>query len=309
MFSKISPREYTGSLSAEISGLKAMLAEADAVIIGAGAGLSASAGMYYNGARFERYFGGFAEKYGISDMYAGGFYPFPSLEEYWGWWSRNIWINRYEDPPKQVYGSLQKITAGRECFVITTNVDHQFQRVGFDKERLFYTQGDYGLFQCSVPCHRKTYDNENTVRKMLEAQGLTITAAGDIEPQENIKPALSIPTELVPHCPVCGEPMTVNLRADNTFVEDEGWYAASERYSLFLQAHRNAAVLYLELGVGANTPSIIKYPFWRLTAENENARYVCLNKGQAYIPTEIAGRSLSVDADIGEIIERISAKQ
>lgn len=215
-------------------------------------------------------------------MYAGGFYPFGSLEESWAWWSRHIFYNRYVDPPKPVYPILRERLEGKDYFVLTTNVDHQFQRAGFEKKRLFYTQGDYGLWQCSRPCHNKTYDNEETVRRMVAEQR-----------------DLKVPSELVPYCPVCGAPMIMNLRSDNTFVEDDGWHAAAHRYEQFLRRHRNVPVVYLELGVGMNTPGIIKYPFWRMVAENPKATYVCVNKGQSYAPREIAARSLCLDMDIG----------
>ena len=257
---------------------------------GAGAGLSASAGLSYSGPRFERYFGDFQRKYGIQDMYTGGFFPFESLEEYWAWWSRHIWCNRYVDPPRPVYRQLLDLLRGRDYFVLTTNVDHQFQRAGFAKERLFYTQGDYGLWQCSRPCHAGTYDNQEAVRRMLDEQR-----------------DLKIPGELVPRCPKCGRPMTMNLRADDTFVEDRGWYAAQARYQDFLRRHRGLRVLFWELGVGGNTPVIIKYPFWRMTRENPRAVYACINQGEAYVPREIQGQAIAIPADIGLVLTQLTA--
>ena len=268
--------------------MRAALESADAVVVGAGAGLSASAGLTYSGERFARYFGDFAEKYGIRDMYSGGFYPFPTEEEHWAWWSRHIYYNRYVDAPKPVYRDLRELLAGKDYFVLTTSVDHQCQRAGFDKKRLFYTQGDYGLWQCSVPCHDRTYDNEAAVRRMLAEQR-----------------DMRVPAELLPRCPVCGRPMSMNLRADDTFVEDAGWHAAAERYGDFLRRHDKLSVLYLELGVGMNTPGIIKYPFWRQVYQNPKARYVCVNQKQAYAPKEIAGRSLCLDRDIGQVLESL----
>ena len=237
MFLKNRTKEYTGNCSVQIERLKQALETADAVLIGAGAGLSTSAGLTYSGERFERYFSDFHQKYGITDIYSGGFYPFDTLEEYWAWWSRHIFYNRYVDAPLPVYQVLLALVKDKDYFVLTTNVDHQFQRSGFDKKRLFYTQGDYGLWQCSKACHCKTYDNENTVRQMVARQR-----------------AMRIPTELIPRCPVCGAPMTMNLRCDDTFVQDEGWYAAQSRYSDFVRRHKHEKVLYLELGVGNNTP-------------------------------------------------------
>lgn len=261
--------------------LKGLVHEADTVLIGAGAGLSASAGLVYSGERFERNFADFESKYGFHDMYSGGFYPYDTLEEYWAYWSRHIWVNRYTDPPKPVYEALLRLLEGKEYFVLTTNVDHCFQKAGFEKKRLFYTQGDYGLWQCAKACHDRTYDNEETVRRML------------LEQKE-----MRISTELIPRCPVCGAPMTMNLRCDDTFVEDAGWYQAAGRYQEFLRRHKGDAVLYLELGVGMNTPGIIKYPFWQLVKQNPRAKYVCINKGQAYVPREIEEQSLCMDCDI-----------
>lgn len=266
-----------------------LLQEADAVIIGAGAGLSTSAGFTYAGERFEEYFPDFIRKYGFEDMYTGGFYPFSTLEEHWAYWSRYIYINRYLDCENGTYKRLFEIVKDKDYFVLTTNVDHQFQKAGFDKHRLFYTQGDYGLFQCSEPCCQKTYDNEETVRKMVEQQK-----------------DMKVPSELVPYCPVCGKPMSMNLRADDTFVQDEGWYQANERYEEFLRRHSGMNILYLELGVGMNTPGIIKYPFWQMTMGNPQASYVCLNKGQAYCPREIERQAVCIDGDIGEILTKIT---
>ena len=288
MFSKIWTRTSTESSLEQTARLRRALDSADAVLIGAGSGLSTTAGLTYTGERFERYFGDFIAKYHIPDMYAGGFYPFETLEEYWAWWSRHIFYNRYVDAPLPVYRDLLALVRGRDYFVLTTNVDHQFQRAGFDKKRLFYTQGDYGLWQCMQPCHNKTYDNEQTVRRMIEQQR-----------------DMRVPTELVPHCPVCGRPMTMNLRADDTFVEDEGWHAAAGRYADFLRRHEGLRVVFLELGVGGNTPGIIKYPFWRMTRDNPQATYVCINAGEAFAPHEISKQSLCIQGDIGEVLQRI----
>ena len=285
---KIWTEKSTESCCNNIEKLQIVLNEADAVVIGAGSGLSASAGLTYSGERFEKLFPDFIERYHFSDMYSGGFYPYPSPEEHWAWWSRHIYYNRYVDMPKTVYEQLFKIVNSKDYFVITTNVDHCFQRAGFDKKRLFYTQGDYGLWQCSVPCHQETYDNEAVVYEMIERQS-------------NMK----IPTELIPFCPKCGKPMTMNLRCDSTFVQDEGWYQAQMRYEDFLRRHENLKILYLELGVGWNTPVIIKYPFWQMTLKNPNAVYACVNYGQAAAPKELEGQSVCIDGDIGTVIGQI----
>lgn len=258
-------------------------------MIGAGAGLSASAGFSYGGKRFEQYFSDFAAKYGIRDMYAGGFYPFASPEEYWAYWSRYIFINRYQDAPKPVYDELLELVAGRDYFVITTNVDHCFQKAGFDKKRLFYTQGDYGLFQCSGPCRQETFENEAIIREMAARQE-----------------AMKIPSALLPVCPHCGRPLTMNLRTDDRFVEDEGWHRAAERYETFLRTRKGQKMLFLELGVGYNTPVIIKYPFWRMTANDPNAVYACIDQGQAVCPQEIEKQAICIHADIGQVLQSLS---
>jgi len=304
MFSKIWTSKSTVSSSAQAERLKALLADADAVILGAGAGLSTSAGFVYDGERFQTYFYDFASKYGFTDMYSGGFYPYRTLEEHWAYWSRYIYINRYLAAPKPVYQQLFQLVKDKDYFVLTTNVDHCFQKAGFDKKRLFYTQGDYGLFQCSEPCCAETFDNESLVQQMVEAQGYRIEPDGTLTaPNGPLK--MQIPAELIPRCPHCGKPMTMNLRADDTFVEDEGWHTAAERYSEFLRRHEGQKILFLELGVGYNTPVIIKYPFWRMTAQNPNAFYVCINAGQAIAPAEISKRALCVQADIGSFLERL----
>ena len=291
MFSKNRTNEFTENCSRQIDRLKQVLRTADAVLIGAGAGLSASAGLTYGGERFERYFGDFHQRYGITDMYSGGFYPYDTLEEYWAWWSRHIFYNRYAEAPVPVYQVLLSLVKNKDYFVLTTNVDHQFQKAGFDKQRLFYTQGDYGLWQCSKACHNKTYDNESSVRRMVEQQ-------------QDMK----IPSELIPHCPVCGAPMIMNLRCDDTFVQDEGWYAAAERYSDFVKQHRSGKILYLELGVGNNTPAIIKYPFWRMTLQNPNAIYASINLENMMIP-QIENQSILINMDIASAVKRLSQKE
>ena len=292
------------SLENKNSQIKEKLAEADAVVIGAGAGLSTSAGFTYSGARFEQYFSDFAHKYHFSDMYSGGFYPYETLEEHWAYWSRYIYINRYMDAPKPVYDRLFDLVKDKDYFVLTTNVDHCFQKAGFEKKRLFYTQGDYGLWQCSQPCSQETYDNKEMVKEMLRAQGYDFSADGNLTgPQEQKeKENRHIPSNLVPKCPHCGKPMTMNLRADETFVEDEGWHQAAERYENFLRTRKNCKILFLELGVGYNTPGIIKYPFWKMTGTMSEATYVCLNHGEAYAPEEIRKKSICINGDIGEIL-------
>ena len=279
----------TTKFTENCSRLKAEINNSDCIIVGAGAGLSAAAGFTYSGERFERNFADFIEKYGFTDMYSGGFYPFETLEEHWAYWSRYIYINRYADAENGVYKRLFELVSGKDYFVLTTNVDHQFQKAGFDKNRLFYTQGDYGLFQCSEPCCDKTYDNEEAVRRMYAEQ-------------KNMR----IPSAIIPRCPVCGIPMTMNLRSDDSFVQDEGWYNAAKRYDEFISRHKNMHILFLELGVGFNTPGIIKYPFWKMTAENPNAVYACVNNGEVVCPDELLERSVCIDGDIAKVLDILS---
>ena len=291
MFSKTWTKKSMPDCSVQIKNLQTALSEADTVVIGAGAGLSTSAGFVYTGQRFEKYFSDFAAKYGFRDMYSGGFYPFATPEEHWAYWSRYIYINRYMDAPKPVYESLLKLVQDKDYFVITTNVDHCFQKAGFDKKRLFYTQGDYGLFQCSEPCCQETFDNEAVIRQMMERQK-----------------DMKIPTELLPSCPHCGKPLTMNLRSDDTFVEDEGWHRAAERYENFLRTRADGKILFLELGVGFNTPVIIKYPFWRLVLENPNAVYASINLDNCTIPGEIGRQSICIHADIGAVLTQLTSE-
>lgn len=288
MCSKTVTVNSTSACWDDIARLKRELDTADAVVIGAGAGLSTSAGFTYGGERFHQYFSDFEAKYGYHDMYSGGFYPYATPEERWAFWSRTIYINRYQDPPKPVYQDLLQLVRGKDYFVLTTNVDHCFQKAGFDKQRLFYTQGDYGLWQCSRPCHQKTYDNEAAVRKMFTQQR-----------------DLRVPSDLVPHCPVCGAPMSMNLRVDDTFVEDAGWHGAAGRYEAFLRSHQGQHLLFLELGVGGNTPVIIKYPFWNMTHQNPRATYACINLAEAYCPKEIQKQAICIDGDIGNVLHTL----
>lgn len=321
--------------AADIERLRRAIHDADAIMIGAGAGLSTAAGFVYAGERFRRYFSDFEAKYGFHDMYSGGFYPYDTQEELWAFWSRNIWINRYMDAPKPVYDDLFRLVQDKDYFVLTTNVDHCFQKAGrknlrfsraslsegqtgdiqienlntspagFDKKRLFYTQGDYGLFQCSEPCHQETWDNEGTVREMLLAQGFVIGADKALTVPEGTTPAMTVPTDLLPKCPRCGKAMTMNLRSDDRFVEDAGWHAAARRYSEFTQAHSTDRILYLEIGVGWNTPGIIKLNFWHRANENPNATYACLNYDDARVPRELSDRGIGIAGDSAQVISAL----
>lgn len=292
MFLRTATTKSTKICCDPLQRLKQEIQTADAILIGAGAGLSTSAGFTYTGKRFTETFADFISKYGFRDMYSGGFYPFETLEEHWAYWSRYIYINRYQDAPKDTYADLLALVQGKDYFVLTTNVDHCFQKAGFDKHRLFYTQGDYGLWQCSGPCHDKTYGNEAVIRKMVAEQK-----------------DMRVPSELVPRCPVCGAPMSMNLRADSTFVEDEGWHQAATRYQDFVRRHEGMRVLYLELGVGMNTPGIIKYPFWKMVYQNPKATYACVNLSEAYCPAEIRKRSICIDEDIDKVLKELCSAE
>ena len=285
--------------------LKEAIHNADAIVIGAGAGLSTAAGFTYSGERFRKYFFDFARRFGIRDIYSGGFYPFPDKETFWAWWARHIYYNRYIDAPNPVYSNLFKLVEGKDYFVITTNVDHQFQKAGFDKKRLFYTQGDYGLFQSVNRKIQKTFDNEEWVMQAMEAQGFVKDENGVYQPPVDGELLMRIPTELIPKCPDDNSDMTLNLRSDDSFVEDEGWHRASAAYADFLRRHEDLRILYLEIGIGANTPVIVKYPFWQMTLKNDNATYACLNYNEAFCPVEIQIQSICINGDANEIIKEL----
>lgn len=271
-----------------LTAVRTLLREAEAVVVGAGSGMSAAAGLTYAGRRFQEKFGDFIEHYGMTDMYSAGFYPFSTQEEKWSYWSRHIYYNRYDVRIGKPYLDLLQLVKDRNYFILTTNVDHQFQMAGFPEERIFAVQGDYGLFQCKKACHRQLYDNEKDVRAMVARQ-------------ENLR----IPTELVPKCPVCGGEMEVNLRCDRFFVEDEAWERACAGYSSFIRNNRNKKIVFLELGVGMNTPGIIKYPFWQMTDREKNGSYICINQGEAWGPEEIREKSIYVDMDLAKALEAV----
>lgn len=289
----------------KIKKIQSALAEADAVIIGAGAGLSTSAGFTYTGERFHKYFFDFEEKYGFHDMYTGGFYPYHALEEHWAYWSRYIYINRYLDAPRNTYANILEVVKNKDYFVLTTNVDHCFQKVGFDHKRLFYTQGDYGLFQCSGPCCKETFDNKEIIINMLMEQGFSIESDGTLKLPEQGKLKMTVSSSVLPVCPHCGKPLTMNLRSDDTFVEDTGWNKAAMCYDQFLQRHKGLKMVFLELGVGYNTPVIIKYPFWQMTAKNPNATYICINDSEAFCPEDIERQAICIDDDIDSVFYRL----
>ena len=300
-------RQRSIIMEKKILKLKELIRQADAVMIGAGAGLSTAAGFVYSGERFEKYFGDFGRKYGFRDMYSGGFWPYETQEEFWAYWSRYIWINRYMDAPESTYADLFRLVKDKDYFVLTTNVDHCFQKAGFDKKRLFYTQGDYGLFQCSKPCCQKTWDNEAMVRKMVLAQGYVIGERSELTLPDGKEAAMAIPTRLLPKCPNCGRPLTMNLRSDDKFVEDAGWQDAAVEYEAWVTAHQDRAIVYLEIGVGYNTPGIIKYPFWQQVYQNDKASYACLNMEEEPVPEQIRARSIVIAGDSRRVIRELLA--
>lgn len=302
MFLQNKMKQYTEDCSDKIKLVKEKLSEADAVMIGAGAGFSEAAGFQYGGERFKKYFSDFEGKYGFHDMYSGGFYPYETPEEMWGFWSRNIYINRYMNAPIPVYDWLYQIMKDKDYFIITTNVDHCFQKAGFDKKRLYYTQGDYGLWQCSGPCSHDTYDNEKVVREMVLAQGFEIASNNDLILSTKKKIEMDVTTRLVPYCPHCAKPLTMNLRIDNRFAQDEGWYEAAERYERFILSHQSLKMVYLELGVGNNTPGIIKYNFWNQVNQNPRATYISINMANEDVPEQIKNRSIYIKENSASII-------
>ena len=293
-----------GEREENIERLQTAVKEAEAILVGAGAGLSTAAGFTYSGERFHRYFFDFEQRFGIRDMYSGGFFPFPKEEIKWAWWARHIYFNRYIDAPRPVYRELKALLAGKDYFVLTTNVDHQFQRAGFDKDRLFYTQGDYGLFQSARPRKPVTYDNEAWVNRAMAAMGFVPDEKGVFQVPASGRLFMELPHSLIPLDPE-GKPVAMNLRADSSFVEDEGWHRAAARYGAFVDAHGQGKVLYLELGVGGNTPMIIKYPFWAMTAQNPAATYACLNFEEAVCPLPLLDRSLCIDGDAAAVIHAL----
>jgi NAD-dependent SIR2 family protein deacetylase len=285
--------------------LKTLLQEAEAVLIGAGAGLSCAAGFTYSRERFDQHFKDFIDQYGFEDMYSGGFYAFETLEEHWAYWSRYVYINRYLDAPKPVYHKLFQLVKDKDYFVLTTNVDHCFQKAGFDKNRMFYTQGDYGLWQCVKPCRQYTYENEVQVKQMLLSQNIRLDENGDFDVRKQTDINRKVDSELLPVCPVCKEPMTMNLRADNTFVQDEGWYQHAGFYEEYLKEHQNKQIVFLELGVGYNTPGIIRYPFEQLTYQNPNAHLIRFNIDDPEGAKENRDKTISFTEDIADVLDNI----
>ena len=288
--SKRSRAKRQQELLERIERARTLLEGADRVLVGAGAGLSAAAGLRYDGERFHRGFAPFIERYGMTDMYSAGFYPFPSEEDRWAYWARHVWANRYEPPALPLYRCLLEAIHGKEWFVLTTNVDAQFEKAGFDPARIFAVQGDYGFNQCARGCHDSLYPNRELVEDIL-------AAADEGDPTR-------APSGLVPHCPVCGGPMAAHLRIDGAFVENAAWHDARERCLRFAEGVRDERTVLLELGVGWNTPSIIRLPFDRL-ATSCDAPLVRLNRDDARVPDGREGRAAGLQGDIAELLPQI----
>ena len=273
----------------DIIRIKKWVDAANAIVIGAGAGLSDAAGIHYSGEKFENDFSEWIKKYGMKDLYTSSFYPFRTEEEKWAYWAKHIYFSYYERKNTDLYKNLFELVKHKNYFIITTNTDGQFINNGFSKDRIFEVQGSYSKLQCSIPCHKRLYDNEKIVREMLS----------------NINTDLKIPSSLVPRCPVCGQNMSVNLRCDDTFVEDDNWYKMQTKYEDFVINYADKNVLLLEFGVGFNTPGIIRFPFEEMTFMHDNFRIIRFNDKYPMVPDEIKDRSLSVTDDIGEIIDLV----
>ena len=273
----------------QITQASAYLKEADHVLIGAGAGLSAAAGLTYSGKRFQENFSDFIKKYGLQDMYSAGFYPFQTEEERWGYWCRHSYVNRIKPPALPLYQQLFDLVKEKDYFVLTTNVDYQFQKAGFSEERIFATQGDYGRIQCMKGCHPRTYDAVSMFAQMVQAE-------------KDCK----IPSYMVPKCPVCGGPMAMNLRCDQYFVEDEQWNEAAENYGKYLKQLKKGKAVLLELGVGFNTPSIIRFPFEKMVREHKNTELIRLNRDEAVIPESFGDRGIGINRDLCDSLRDIT---
>ena len=269
-----------------ISEVKKLINEADYILIGAGAGLSTAAGLEYSGESFEKNFKEFIEKYNFPDLYSASFYDFNTQEEKWAFFAKMISLNRFNKEPLKLYQELCSLVKEKDYFIITTNVDGQFEKAGFEKEKVFETQGDYAYLQCEIACHNKLYYNYDLVNEWLKNT-------------EDCK----IPSSLVPKCPVCGGNMEMNLRKDANFVQDENWYKQDKRYGEFLDKSQDKNLLLLEIGVGFNTPGIIRFPFEQMVYNNVNTHLVRINKDYAFVSKEIEDKTILFDEDTNKIVE------
>jgi len=275
--------------SEDIEKANQLIVESDAILIGAGAGLSIAAGIAYSGTRFTNNFADYIERYKLTDMYSASFYPFHTLEEKWGYFSRHIKFNRFDAKIGKVYTDILNLVKDKNYFVITTNVDSQFFRAGFHSQRVFATQGDYGKFQCKIACHDELYDNEDVITQMVEKQA-----------------DCHIPSSLVPYCPVCGGNMVSHLRIDANFIENADWKKTRERYVNFIQQSLGKQFVLLELGVGFNTPGIIRWPMEQIAMNYEKSALIRVNKEHVQPTYDIQDKSLLIENDITEFIEKLT---
>ncbi len=269
--------------------------EADHVLLGAGAGMSTAAGAEYGGKFFEENFAEFQKIYGkgpyMRDMYSAGFYPFPDQESKWGLWSHLALLAGADLDVTRLHKTLLNALKGKKLFLLSTNADHQFEKAGYPEEQIFATQGSYRRIQCKRGCHPKTYDSVELFRRM------------ELERKDG-----RIPGALVPRCPVCGGEMTMNLRVDDCFVQDDDWYAAEERFSRFLSRALGCRLVLLELGVGFNTPTIIRFPFEKLAREHKNITLVRLSRSKALVPAGLGERAVGINADMAKSITDLAGK-
>ncbi len=279
------------SFNEKIQMAREKLDQADAIVIGAGAGLSAAAGLDYSGPEFKKEFADYIDKYKFPDLYSSSFYDFPTEEERWARWARHIDYARFRPDAFPLYRELLELVKDRNYFVITTNVDVQFRKAGFDPEKIFEVQGDYGLMQCAVGCHPKVYSDKETVENILHhSHDLTVDSA------------------YVPVCPVCGGNMDVHVRKNQFFVQDENWDKAAERYEKFMAHYADkGSVVLLELGIGFNTPAIIRYPFEQITYRNPKATLIRLNSDYPHGPKETAARTISFTENMEKVISNLKS--
>ena len=273
---------YMKNLSERIKEIREAIKDAEYIIIGAGAGLSTAAGLEYGGQRFIDNFSDYISKYQMTDMYTAGFYPFETLEEKWGYWSKHIYINDVGAEGTRLYEKLHELVKDKQYFVITTNVDNQFTKSGFPSNKVYATQGSYNYFQCSKACHDSLYKNTGIIKEMVD----------------NIDEELKIPGDMVPYCPKCGEPLDTNLRKDSYFVEDVYWHKQKEAYQKFLNEAKNHKTVLLEFGVGFNTPAIIRFPFESMTEKMPEWTLVRFNLEYLQVAVKVNGNWKLVPFDL-----------
>lgn len=275
----------------KIQHLSELIYNTDAIVIGGGSGLSSAAGYnhYHWSSVFLKQMGVFQEHYGFTSPFAGFYHCFSSLEEQWAYYAAYTRAIQTADIGKP-YLDLKNIIGNKPHFIITTNIDGQFERV-FSTKHICDFQGNFRYFQCSQPCHDTIYNNETSIEKIFF----------------NIN-KFRVPSELVPRCPKCGRQMVPWVR-DDAFLEGESWKLSLKNYYDFLEKwllqNNSSKVLLLELGVGDMTPSIIKLPFWEITEKNANVTYVCINKNKSSMPMHIKDKSLHITGDLSLVLEEL----